>query len=397
MGISTKTRTGSLVAGMIAAALIVSTSPASGAAAQAVPAYDEALAAFAVVANESQASGQPIVYQADSTHPLPAAHASGERNVVATKASVIIIPNASGIRQDRLRPRPALLPDDHEGDALRCENNDNATVAGRHQDAELYTPAEAWERMHQPSVLLNANYFEVRPQGGGTKWGDNRCSSPYGVYYDNHPGNPTQNSEAEGWPFLAGLPGFFHEETGITAPLDTFFFIDANKRGPRPTNSFELVTNAGGDSLSSVNRARELEALGEQFSAVSGTALLPRAGGGGELPSPDSGASSTTRIALGYDRGNDRLLIVQGGGYRDGFTRESLTAVMRALNSSLAIELDGGGSAAVVVNESAVKFRGSADTPQYLNCVNQACSSPVVQPSGTARPVPGWLSIRLDF
>ncbi|WP_144876765.1 phosphodiester glycosidase family protein [Microbacterium sp. 1.5R] len=386
---------------MCAATVIVGVTIVSGitvpAASAAVDvAYTDSLAAFNTAAFESQSTGTTIVYQADRSHPLPAAHASGEKGVVATTASVIIIPNASGIRKDRPRPRPGLLPDDHEGEELRCENNANAVVAGKHQNAELYTPAEAWERMHQPTVLLNANYFEVRPQAAGTKWGTNKCSSPYGMYYDNHPGS-SQDPAVHGGPYFEGLAGFYQDETGESAPLDTLFFIDENSRGPRPTSSFELVTNSDPSSLESVNRAKELESLGEQFTAVSGTALLPRAGAGGDLPSPDSRASSTTRIAVGYDRGNDRLLILQGGGYRDGFTRQSLTAVMRALNSTLAIELDGGGSASVAVSPAAVLFRGTSTRSTYLKCEGQVCYSPVVQPSGSARPVPAWMTIRLNF
>ena len=384
-----------VVAGMVAASVLAATTTASAAA----PTYTTALASITNTEVESSTTGQTIVYQTDGDHPLPANFGTGSQGVITTDARLIIIPNASNLRDGLLRPRPQLLADFHLGTRARCESNPNAVVAGRQQDAEVYTPQEAVAKMtgaHTPTVLFNANYFEIRPQANGTTWLTNVCSSPYGMYYDNHPHVSTTNTAAEGGPYFAGLRGYVKPATGQTVPLDTFFFIDGNTNGTghRATNSFELVRNTTGDSSVSEANAQLLESQGELFSAFSGTALLPTASTSVIATAPDSGASSTTRTAIGFDQTNDRLLILEGGGYSNGFTRESLAAVMRAAGATIAMELDGGGSSAVAVQQSAVQFRGSAT--RVMSCNGVTCFSPVTQPTGNARAVPAWVAINVD-
>jgi hypothetical protein len=246
--------------------------------------------------------------------------------------------------------------------------------------------------------MFDANYFEIRPQANNTTWQTNACSSPYGMLYDNHNHAHTVNTPAEGGPYFAGSPGYVKPSTGQTVPLDTFFFIDGNTHGTggsyRETNAFALVTNTNADSSASVARVNQLETQGEQFTAFSGTSLLPTMSTSVIATAPDSGASSTTRTAIGFDQTNDRLLILQGGGYTDGFTRQSLAAVMSAAGATIAMELDGGGSSAVAVHQTGVQFRGSPTRAMFCN--GSSCYSPVTQPSGNARPVPVWVSIMVD-
>ena len=87
--------------------------------------------------------------------------------------------------------------------------------------------------------------------------------------------------------------------------------------------------------------------------------------------------------------------IFHGGAYRDGVDREDLTALFRALEAKMAVELDGGGSAALVIKNGIAKW-GGGEAPKS-SCPNSgAWCSPIKQPDGNARPVPSWLGIELS-
>lgn len=346
--------------------------------------YDQAVAELNTAASTADRLQEPVIYQSTTSNPLPAAYSSGDQGVVKTAASVTFIPNASRLITQGTRLETAVLPDDHRGAEARCENDPNAFVGGFRQASELYTPEQAYSALKAPDILFNTNYFDVRPQRNGETWQKNKCSSPLGMYYSNFPRTATDNEPITGNDYFAGVKDFV-SATDVKSPLDTFFFI----QGPE-TNEFELVTNSLG-SKNSLNRAEELNRQSRTFLATSGTSLLPYLNSGD--PEPDSGSRSTTRIALAYDRGNDRLILVQGGGYKDGFTRDSLQAVMRALNASMAVEFDGGGSAAVAVRKSHVTFTGASASPVNFDCAQEVCYSKVTQPGGQPRPVPGWMGL----
>src|SRR5258708_34165437 len=96
---------------------------------------------------------------------------------------LMIIKNAS----QRLQPH--LLVDTHQGDQARGENNPSArTGEGLLQASETYTPLQAWQRMGQPTIAINANFFDVRGQKGGS-WRTTRRSSPLRAVVDNTPGH----------------------------------------------------------------------------------------------------------------------------------------------------------------------------------------------------------------
>ena len=105
----------------------------------------------------------------------------------------------------RLHPR--LLVDSHQGSQARCERDAGArTGEGLWQASEIYAPLEAWQALGQPTIAINANFFDVRGQKGGS-WRDTKCSSPLGAYVDNTRGQGRANAAVTGTLAYAGKQG----------------------------------------------------------------------------------------------------------------------------------------------------------------------------------------------
>jgi len=114
---------------------------------------------------------------------------------------------------------------------------------------------------------------------------------------------------------------------------------------------------------------------GFKITAVSGTQLLPKLNIEG--PGPDAGPKPTTRIAIGYNKSKDNLYILEGGTYKGGFTRDDLRNVMNALGATdEALELDGGGSAAFVVDNNKVRWTGADPSPSACPDLGNAYCTP---------------------
>lgn len=103
--------------------------------------------------------GSYLVYNFGPGHPAPMLNAAGSWYEMNNGGHLMIIKNAAG------RLSPHLLVDTHQGDQARCENNPGArTGEGLWQASELYAPLQAWQRMGQPTIAINANFFDVRGQ-----------------------------------------------------------------------------------------------------------------------------------------------------------------------------------------------------------------------------------------
>ena len=114
---------------------------------------------------------------------------------------LMIIKGAS----QRLSPR--LLVDSHSGYQARCERDPRArTGEGLWQASEIYTPLQAWQVLGRPTIAINANFFDVRGQKGGS-WKSTGCSSPLGAYVDNTRGQGRANAAVTGTIAYAGKQG----------------------------------------------------------------------------------------------------------------------------------------------------------------------------------------------
>ncbi|CAI1174344.1 hypothetical protein EGJ31_19020 [Serratia marcescens] len=324
---------------------------------------------------------EPFAYIFDKDHQIPM-RSNVDRYYANNQNGVLLV-----IPDVRKRV-PSLLLDMKKRTSLRCEMNNNAvTDDGRRQSSEIYYPVGAWGRLAFPDIVLNVNYFDIRAQRNGTTWLSNACATPLGMYYDNISGGSTQ-PEQETSDYFPGLRHFV-DEHNKAAPVDTFFW-EMNQPGV----PLHIVINTDRFSTEATNYANKLTNMRGQFVAFSGTSLIPRRDDGPE-GQPDNGPAQTTRIALGYHNQQDRLYIFHGGAYRDGIDRGDLTALFRALEAKVAIELDGGGSAALVIKDGAAKW-GGGELPKSSCSNSGAWCSPIKQPDGNARPVPSWLGIELS-
>jgi hypothetical protein len=307
--------------------------------------------------------GSYLVYNFGPGHPTPLLDGSGHWYEMNNGGHLMVIKNAS----QRLQPH--LLVDTHQADQARCENNPGArTSEGLWQASELYPPLQAWQRMGQPTIAINANFFDVRSQKGGS-WRQTGCSSPLGAFVDNTRGQGRANQAVTGtaaYPGKQGLSGGGDNWSSLTtmilpsggAPYVVW---------PRGKNDYDAATPVVQDLLNK----------NERFVAVSGIGLLSQ-GNTGQL---HDGGPSAARTALAYVKQRDEMYIFEGGSY----TPDNMQDLFRGLGSDTAILLDGGGSSAIVLRREtggmwagAGSPRGSCDTRQVL------CDS-------HERALPSWL------
>ncbi len=145
--------------------------------------------------------GAYLVYNFGGQFAAPFLAADGRAYTLNNGGHLMAMKNASG----RLNPR--LLVDSHQGYQSRCERTPGArTGEGLWQASETYAPLAAWQVLGQPTIAVNANFFDVRGQKGGS-WRDTKCSSPLGAYVDNTRGQGRANAAVTGTLAYAGKQG----------------------------------------------------------------------------------------------------------------------------------------------------------------------------------------------
>jgi hypothetical protein len=103
--------------------------------------------------------GSYLVYNFGGGHPAPMLNGGGGWYDGNNGGHLMIIKAAS----QRLSPH--LLVDSHTGAQARCEHNPAArTGEGLMQASETYAPLQAWQALGQPTIAINANFFDVRGQ-----------------------------------------------------------------------------------------------------------------------------------------------------------------------------------------------------------------------------------------
>lgn len=309
-------------------------------------------------------------------------------------------------------------------------------LAAIRQFSEVYTPDIAWKKLGTPDIAINANYFDTRTQINDrpidvsttvaidfNKWQLTKCSSPLGIYYQNINGKAVSEMGKRHISFygnknLAGSANYVLEN-GQLVSLDTFFIYRSANNNEfsltvndvyNSTNNITELKNVSARNNKSLARAQYLETYNAFYLGVSGTSLIPpTASALSGVSQPDLGTSATTRIAIGYDSIKGRFLIFQGGNYGasyvnnqkkltgNGVTRAQLADIMRAMGATSAMELDGGGSAAVVIKDYSPNLDWVGDRKPATSCPDTgAWCSPVTQPTGGARPIPSWMGISFE-
>ena len=142
--------------------------------------------------------GSYLVYNFGGGAPAPMLNAGGGAYEMDNGGHLMVTKSAS----QRLAPR--LLADSHTGYQARCERDPRArTGEGLWQASETYTPVQAWQALGQPTIAINANFFDIRGQKGGS-WKSTGCSSPLGAYVDNTQGQGRTNTAVTGTLAYAG-------------------------------------------------------------------------------------------------------------------------------------------------------------------------------------------------
>lgn len=308
--------------------------------------------------------GAYLVYNFGGQYAAPFVNAAGDEYTLNNGGHLMTIKNAS------TRLRPHLLVDSHRGSQARCERDPRArTGEGLWQASETYAPLQAWQMLGQPTIAVNANFFDVRGQKGGS-WRDTGCSSPLGAYVDTTGGQGSANAAVTGTLAYAGKQGLSGGNE-VWSPLATMIL-------PAGGAPYVVMPKSGDDFDAASPEINRLVQQGTKFVAVAGIGLLAP-GDTGQLHDP---GPSAARTALGYNRASDQLYVFQGGSY----TPDQIQDLFRGLGADNALLLDGGGSSAIVLRRDtggmwsgAGSPRGSCDTRQVL------CDS-------RERALPSWLA-----
>ncbi len=308
--------------------------------------------------------GSYLVYNFGGQFAAPFVSADGRAYTLNNGGHLMAMKNASS----RLNPR--LLVDTHQGYQSRCERTPGArTSEGLWQASETYAPLAAWQVLGQPTIAVNANFFDVRGQKGGS-WRDTKCSSPLGAYVDNTRGQGRANAAVTGTLAYAGKQGLSGGDERWAA-LATMIL-------PMGGAPYVVMPKGPDDYDSATPVIQRLLDQNARFVAVAGIGLLAP-GDTGQLN--DNGPSAA-RTAVGYNRATDQLYVFQGGSY----TPDNIQDLFRALGADNAVLLDGGGSSAIVLRRDsggmwsgAGSPRGNCDTRQVL------CDS-------RERALPSWLA-----
>ncbi|OBF15141.1 hypothetical protein A5727_15185 [Mycobacterium sp. ACS4331] len=308
--------------------------------------------------------GSYLVYNFGAGAPAPMLNAGGGWYEMSNGGHLMIIKAAS----QRLTPR--LLVDSHQSYQARCERTPGArTRDGLWQASEIYTPIAAWQALGQPTIAINANFFDIRGQTGGS-WKQTGCSSPLGAYVDNTRGQGRANAAVTGTIAYAGKQGLSGGDEHWTA-LSTMILPVAGAPfvvTPKNTEDYDAATPV----------IQGLMDKGVRFVAVSGIGLLAP-GDTGQL---NDGGPSAARTAIAYAREKDELYVFQGGSY----TPDQIQDLFRALGSDTAILLDGGGSSSIVLRRDTGGMWAGAGVPKG------SCDTFQVLCDSRERALPSWLA-----
>lgn len=308
--------------------------------------------------------GSYLVYNFGPGFAAPMRNAAGDWYEMLSGGRLAVLKGAAG----RISPR--LLADTHQGVQARCEHTPGArTGEGLPQSAETFVPQQAWELLGRPTIAVNANFFDVRPQRGGS-WKVTGCSSPLGAYVDNTGELGRTNLAVTGTLAYAGKKALSGGDEVWTAIATMILPVHGAPYLIRPEDSRDY------DAAAPV--IADLVDRGDRFVAVSGLKLLAP-GDDGQLNDPGKAAA---RTAVGYSPAEDELYIFQGGRY----TPDQVQDLFRGLGAETALLLDGGGSSAIVLRRDSGGMWAGAGSPRGN------CDTMQVLCEAGERALPAWLA-----
>ena len=253
---------------------------------------------------------------------------------------------------------------------MRTRSPGARTGEGLWQASEIYTPLQAWQALGQPTIAINANFFDVRGQKGGS-WKTTGCSSPLGAYVDNTRGQGRANAAVTGTVAYAGKQGLSGGDETWTAlttmilPVGGAPFVVS----PRAPDDYDAAIAGDPGPARQGHPVRR----GQRASGCWRPATPARLNDGGP---------SAARTAIAYARDKDEMYVFQGGSY----TPDQIQDLFRGLGSDTAILLDGGGSSAIVLRRDTGGMWAGAGVPEG------SCDTRQVLCDSRERALPSWLA-----
>jgi Phosphodiester glycosidase len=328
------------------------------------PASAETDARSVLLAAIANTKGSYLVYNFGGDFAAPFRDAAGREYTLNNGGHLMIMKNASS------RLNPELLVDSHQGYQARCERNPAArTSDGLLQASETYPPLQAWQILGQPIIAINANFFDVRPQKGGS-WKQTNCSSPLGAYVDNTRGQGRANAAVTGAVAYAGKQALSGGDDNWKA-LATMIV-------PMGGAPYVVMPKNNNDYNVAAPEIQRLLDAGARFVAVSGIGLL----GPGDTGQLNDGGPVAARTAIGYNRSKDEMYVFQGGNY----TPDQMQDLFRGFGADSAVLLDGGGSSAIVLRRDTGGMWSGAGSPMGN------CDTRQVLCDSHERALPSWLA-----
>jgi hypothetical protein len=358
------------------------------------------------------------IYEFGRSFPAPLLGADGKKYVKQFTAdkwsnTLIMIPLAHGRPQTAPTTAvnrtvdPVIWVDTHVADKGRCEAAHIDDIKGYKQPNELVKATDIYDKMNRPDILINANFFDVLPQSGDPSgWKKSLCSATYGPYTDTRLRGQSQGADkanlAQTGNVMLAADAVQFATSDLNTPYEqtALFFVDT----PRPsldgsTEFMAATSKPEPDSgyADATNLSNSLLKDQRNYLAVSGGSLIPTVPHQ-YTPAPDK---ATTRTAIAYNPDRDELYIFQGGAYtNEGWSLPQLADFFRALGVKRgAVNLDGGGSSTLFVNNKAFADWYGASNASMGTCVSQYgayCSLPV-QPDHQYRTNPAWLGVRVNL
>ena len=204
--------------------------------------------------------------------------------------------------------------------------------------------------MGQPTIAINANFFDVRRQKGGS-WRQTGCTSPLGAFVDNTHGQGRANQAVTG---TVAYPG----KQGLSGGGESWSCADDDDPAVGRRTVCGVAEGRRATTTSATPVIQDLLNKNAKFVAVSGIGLLAP-GNTGQL---HDGGPSAARTALAYSKQKDEMYIFEGGNY----TPDNIQDLFRGLGSDTAVLLDGGGSSAIVLRRDTGGMWAGAGSPKGI-------------------------------
>ncbi|QIG04917.1 hypothetical protein [Proteus sp. ZN5] len=327
-------------------------------------------------------NGKPIHVVFGENYEVPVLQGS-EPYTMAVPANLLIIPKQVNNQQF---VTPHLLGDRHRDISGICElAQNNYPINDWSRIAEMYSPEAAWFRMQKPMIVFNASYLDLEQRWQeSSKWWENFCATPVGLYFDNILPGPTNGTQSHPNMFIPGTVGFVSDVHSSEIPLDSMFWTIS------PYSKMEIAYSVDDSSSNLISLAKNKYDAGDKFIAFSGMGL--KADRNRLIPETGSPTDETIRLAISKTSVDESIYIFQGGLFENGLDREDLLGIFQSFTINDAIEMEGTGYSAIGIDVN--EFIQEGDERPSSTCISDELWCSKSHKDGYQhRPSPTWVSL----